>query len=118
MVNARTSVTAVADDVRGPGSKIDSSPNMSDGPATISRFSRPSGDLRPILTLPEATMYNRSPGSPSAKMTWPRGKSTFSSDSDNASAACGSTPWKMPARIKVSSTGCSSSSRRVTGATV
>jgi len=48
-------VTAVADDVRGPGSKIDSSPNMSDGPATISRFSRPSGDFRPILTLPAPT---------------------------------------------------------------
>ena len=45
-------MTAVAVDVRGPGSKIDSSPNMSEGPATISRFSRPSGLLRPIFTLP------------------------------------------------------------------
>jgi len=49
-------VTAVAEDVRGPGSKMDSSPNMSDGPATMSRFSRPSGDFRPILTLPLPTM--------------------------------------------------------------
>ena len=53
MVTARTSVTVVAVDVRGPGSKIDSSPNMSDGPKMPSRFSRPSGDLRPIFTLPD-----------------------------------------------------------------
>ncbi len=32
MLTARTSVTVVAVDVRGPGSKIESSPNMSDGP--------------------------------------------------------------------------------------
>ena len=49
---ARTSVIVVALDVRGPGSKIDNSPNMSDGPMIVSRFSRPSGDRRPILTLP------------------------------------------------------------------
>ncbi len=88
----RTSVTAVADDVRGPGSKMDSSPNMSEGPATISRFSRPSGDLRPIFTFPAATMYSRSPGSPSAKITCPRGNSAGSSACASASAACGSTP--------------------------
>jgi hypothetical protein len=56
MLTALTSVTVVAVEVRGPGSKIDSSPNMSEGPKTASRFSRPSADLRPILTLPESTM--------------------------------------------------------------
>jgi hypothetical protein len=39
---ARTSVMVVALEVRGPGSKIDSSPNMSDGPMIVSRLSRPS----------------------------------------------------------------------------
>ena len=52
MLSVRTSVTVVAVDVRGPGSKMDSSPNMSDGPMIASRFSRPSGDLRPSFTLP------------------------------------------------------------------
>ena len=65
---ARTSVTVVALEVRGPGSKIDSSPNMSDGPMIVSRFSRPSGARRTIFTLPETMMYSRSPGSPSAKI--------------------------------------------------
>ena len=32
----------VALEVRGPGSKMESSPNMSDGPMIVSRFSRPS----------------------------------------------------------------------------
>ena len=58
------------------GSKIDNSPNMSDGPMTVSRFSRPSGDRRPILTFPEMMMNSRSPGSPSANTVWPHGKST------------------------------------------
>jgi len=49
-------VTVVAVDVRGPGSKIESSPNMSDGPKIDNRFSRPSGERRPIFTLPELTM--------------------------------------------------------------
>jgi hypothetical protein len=104
MLTARTSVTVVAVDVRGPGSKIDSSPNMSEGPKIPSRFSRPSGDFRPIFTLPDWMMYSRSPGSPSAKITWPRGNSTDSSVCASASAAAGSTPWKMPARARVSST--------------
>ena len=46
----------VALEVRGPGSKIDSSPNMSDGPMMVNRFSRPSEDRRPIFTLPEMMM--------------------------------------------------------------
>ena len=51
MVASRTSVTAVADEVRGPGSNTDSSPNMSDGPITASRFSRPSGGVPAELHL-------------------------------------------------------------------
>ena len=46
----------VALEVRGPGSKIDNSPNMSDGPMIVRRFSRPSEDRRPIFTLPEMMM--------------------------------------------------------------
>ena len=46
----------VALEVRGPGSKMDSSPNMSEGPMIVSRFSRPSGERRPIFTLPETMM--------------------------------------------------------------
>ena len=53
---ARTSVTVVADEVRGPGSKMESSPNMSDGPMIVSRFSRPSGERRPTFTLPDMMM--------------------------------------------------------------
>ena len=46
------SVTAVAVAVRGPGSNSDSSPNISPGPMTASRFSRPSAAVRPSFTLP------------------------------------------------------------------
>jgi hypothetical protein len=53
---ARTSVMVVALDVRGPGSKSDISPNMSEGPMMVSRFSWPSGERLPILTLPEMMM--------------------------------------------------------------
>jgi hypothetical protein len=49
-------VIVVALAVRGPGSKIDSSPNMSDWPIIVNRFSRPSAERRPILTLPEMMM--------------------------------------------------------------
>jgi hypothetical protein len=51
-----TSVTAVAVAVRGPGSNTDSSPNWSEGPITASTFSRPSGDRRESLILPDMTM--------------------------------------------------------------
>ena len=71
---ARTSVTVVAVEARGQGSKIDSSPNMSDGPMRASRCSRPSGEQRPILTFPERTMYSRSPGSPWLNTVCPRPK--------------------------------------------
>jgi hypothetical protein len=101
---ARTSVIVVALEVRGPGSKIDNSPNMSDGPMMVSRFSRPSGERRPIFTLPEMMMYNRSPGSPSAKTVCPRGKSTGCSCFVSAATAVGSTPWKIPALARISST--------------
>ena len=56
MATARTSVMVVALEVRGPGSKIDNSPNMSDGPMIVSRFSRPSEERRPIFTLPDKMM--------------------------------------------------------------
>ena len=56
IATVRTSVMVVALEVRGPGSKIDNSPNMSDGPMIVRRFSRPSEDRRPILTLPEMMM--------------------------------------------------------------
>src|SRR5690606_26694775 len=106
MVTARTSVTVVAVEVRGPGSKMDNSPNMSAGPKMPSRFSLPSADLRRIFTFPDRMLYSLSPGSPSWKMTWPRGNSTLSNVCASASAAAGSTPWKMPARARTSSTSC------------
>ena len=40
----------VALEVRGPGSKTDSSQNMSDGPKMASRFSWPLGDRLPRVT--------------------------------------------------------------------
>ncbi len=46
------SVMAVALAVRGLGSNSDSSPNISPGPCTLSRFSRPSGAARVSLILP------------------------------------------------------------------
>ena len=104
MVPSRTSVTAVADEVRGPGSNTDSSPNMSDGPITASRFSRPSGECRPSLTLPDRMMNSRSPSSPSEKIALPRAYSTVSNCEARAAAASGSTPWKIPAFASVSST--------------
>jgi hypothetical protein len=56
MVTACTAVMAVAFEVRGPGSKIERSPNMSEGPAIANRCARPSR-LRPaILTLPDKIM--------------------------------------------------------------
>jgi hypothetical protein len=48
--------TAVTVDDRGPGSKRVSSPMISLGPTTDSRFSRPSEDSRPTFSLPVATM--------------------------------------------------------------
>src|SRR5690606_42012119 len=39
-------------------------------------------------------------------MTWPRGNSTLSNVWARASAAAGSTPWKMPALARTSSTSC------------
>ena len=50
----RTSVSAVAVAVRGRGSNSDSSPNISPGPRTPSRFSRPSGAVRVSLILPSS----------------------------------------------------------------
>ena len=66
------SVTAVAVAERGPGSNSDSSPNIWPGPRIASRFSRPSADVRPSLTLPSVTTYSRSPASPSWNSTSPR----------------------------------------------
>ncbi|CPU64044.1 Uncharacterised protein [Mycobacteroides abscessus] len=40
--------------VRGPGSKSESSPNISPGPRIDRRFSRPSLERRPSLILPLA----------------------------------------------------------------
>jgi hypothetical protein len=94
----------VALEVRGPGSKTDNSPNMSDGPKMASRVSWPFGDRLPILTLPEMMMYSRSPGSPWANTVCPRGKSAARSWLVSADAALGSTPWKIPALLRISST--------------
>ncbi len=69
----------------------------------VSRFSRPSGG-RPIFTLPEMMMYRHSPGSPSAKTVCPRGKSTGCNCFVSAETAVGSTPWKIPALARISST--------------
>ncbi|COW45193.1 Uncharacterised protein [Mycobacterium tuberculosis] len=49
-------------------------------------------------------MYSRSPGSPSAKTVCPRGKSTGCSCFVSAAIALGSTPWKIPALARISST--------------
>ena len=56
MEAALTSVTHTAEEVRGPGSKMDSSPNMSEGPMMVSRFSRPSAECRASFTLPSMMM--------------------------------------------------------------
>jgi hypothetical protein len=50
-----TSVTALALDVRGRGSNSESSPNISPGPITLSRFSRPSPAARVSFILPSST---------------------------------------------------------------
>ena len=39
----------------GRGSNSDSSPNISLGPSTLRRFSRPSGEVRDSLILPSST---------------------------------------------------------------
>src|SRR5690625_2738576 len=62
------SATTVAVALRGAGSNRASSPMVSPGPSTASRFSRPSPEAWPTLTLPEPMMNRRSPGSPSRKM--------------------------------------------------
>jgi hypothetical protein len=49
------SVTALAEEVRGRGSKRDSSPNISPGPITLNRFSRPSEAARVSFILPSMT---------------------------------------------------------------
>src|ERR1700687_2962446 len=50
-------------------------------------------------------MYSRSPGSPSANTVCPRGKSTGCNCLVSADTALGSTPWKIPARLRISSNG-------------
>ena len=65
------SVTAVAVAVRGPGSKSESSPNISPGPRIESKFSRPSVEVVPSFSFPSTTTYNRSPPSPSLKSVLP-----------------------------------------------
>ena len=57
-----------------------------------SRFSRPSGELRPSFTLPDRITYSRSPSSPTEKIELPRGYSTDSSCDPRASAASGVDP--------------------------
>ena len=54
----RLSVTAIALAVRGRGSNSESSPNISPGPTTLSRFSRPSAAARVSLILPSSTTYS------------------------------------------------------------
>jgi hypothetical protein len=71
----------------------------------VGRASWPFGDRLPILTLPEMMMYSRSPGSPWANTMCPRGKSAGCSCLVNADTALGSTPWKIPALLRISSTG-------------
>ena len=66
------SVTALAEEVRGLGSNKDSSPNISPGPMTLSKFSRPSAAARVSFILPSITTYRASPSSPSIKRCSPR----------------------------------------------
>jgi len=49
------SVTALAEEVLGRGSNSDSSPNISLGPITLNRFSRPSAAARVSFILPSIT---------------------------------------------------------------
>src|SRR4029077_9378425 len=77
---------------------------VADAPMMVSRFSRRSGERRPILTFPEMMMNSRSPGSPSANTVCPRGKSTGCNCLVSADTALGSTPWKIPALARISST--------------
>jgi len=51
----RVGATAVAVVDRGPGSKSVSSPIISPGPSTASRFSRPSAAVCPSFTLPSTS---------------------------------------------------------------
>ena len=71
----------------------------------VSRFSWPSGEQRPILTLPEMMMYSRSPGSPWANTVCPSGKPTGRSCLVSAETVLGSTPWKIPALLRISCMG-------------
>ena len=66
------------------GSNRDSSPNISPGPSTASRFSRPSEAVRPSLTLPSVMTYSLSPGSPSWKSTSPRSRRDLDSSRSGA----------------------------------
>src|SRR3954452_13312596 len=86
------SVTAVAVAVRGPGSKSESSPNISPGPSTARRFSRPSTAAREIFTFPSRTMNRRSPVSPSLNTRCPRTTSRVVSAPARSSAVSSSSP--------------------------
>src|SRR5215475_1050323 len=94
-------VTAVALEVRGMGSKSDSSPNISPGPCTLSRFSRPSGAAFVSLILPDRMMYSFSPESPSANSRSPRSRCTL----------------MMPARSALASSSVSDSNSGVSRST-
>jgi hypothetical protein len=85
-----TSVTAVTVAERGPGSNSDSSPNIWPGPRIASRFSRPSLEVRPSLTLPSETTNSRSPASPSRNSTSPRRILVWVIDARSAEAASSS----------------------------
>ena len=87
---ARTmaSVSAVAVEVRSPGSNRLNSPNISPGPRTAISDSRPSGAPWPSFTFPSRIRYRCSPGSPSWNSSWPL--ETFISLSELRRA---SAPW-------------------------
>src|SRR5579859_118794 len=102
---SRASVTAIAVDVRYVGSNMASSPNMSPGPCTLTRVSRPSGAVLVSLTLPLITRYRQSPRSPSPNSRSPRGSSTtcVCGRKVSASSSLSSRSSGLSARMRASS---------------
>jgi hypothetical protein len=97
------SVTALADEVLGRGSNSDSSPNISPGPSTLIRFSRPSAAARVSLILPSSTTYKRSPPCPSRNRCSPRDNLTSDICRRSARAFSSSSPSKSGARLSTTS---------------
>jgi hypothetical protein len=97
------SVTALAEEVRGLGSNRDNSPNISPGPMTLSRFSRPSAAARVSFILPSITTYRASPSSPSMNRCSPRESFTSAICLRRMRAPSSSSPSNRGARLSTPS---------------